>query len=204
MEKETRKIEWLEDFSVRNSNDISPNTTYELYENFSNSKESLRKYWEVFSDFYYISYLVPYEVTEEDDIEWWWDEEQWIDNIDQWLNSEERRKYRAEQRKKGIEKWKEIPGIYNILERYSYDKVEGHPIEILIWKYSEESMEKARKITEKMRKEFEWIEFVIWEPKSYVYFVGFSWWTRWRTNQEIIREIREMFPDKVKVIKDLK
>jgi hypothetical protein len=48
------------------------------------------------------------------------------------LNSEERRKYRAEQRKKGIEKWKEIPGIYNILEKYSYDKVEGHPIEILI------------------------------------------------------------------------
>ena len=149
MEKETRKIEWLEDFSVRNSNDISPNTTYELYENFSNSKESLKKYWEAFSDFYYISYLVPYEVTEEDDIEWWWDEEQWIDIIDQWLNSEERRKYRAEQRKKGIEKWKEIPGIYNILEKYSYDKVEGHPIEILIWKYSEESMEKARKITEK-------------------------------------------------------
>ena len=206
MEKETRVIEWLENFSVENSNDITSNTAYELCKNFSNSKENLRKYWEAFSDFYYISYLVPYEETEEDedDVEWWWDEEQWMDNVDQWLNSEERRKYRAEQRKKGIEKWKEMPGIYNILEKCNYDMVEGHPIEILIWKYSEESMGKVRKITEEMRKEFEWIGFEIWKPKSYVYFIGFSWWTQWRTNQEIIRKIREMFPNKVKVIKDLK
>lgn len=202
MEKETRAIEWLENFSVENSNDIPSNTAYELCKNFSNSKENLRKYWEAFSDFYYISYLVPYEETEEDedDIEWWWDEEQWMDNVDQWLNSEERRKYRAEQRKKGIEKWKEMPGIYNILEKCNYDMVEGHPIEILIWKYSEESMGKVRKITEEMRKEFEWIGFEIWKPKSYAYFIGFSWWTQWRTNQEIIRKIREMFPNKVKVI----
>lgn len=203
MEKETRVIEWLENFSVKNCNDVPSITAYELCKNFSNSKENVKKYWEAFSDFYYISYLVPYEEMDEseDDIELWWDEEQWMDNIDQWLNSEERRKYRAEQRKKGIEKWKEMPGIYNILEKCNYDMVEGHPIEILIWKYSEESMEKVRKITEEMRKEFEWIGFEIWKPKSYVYFIGFSWWTQWRTNQEIIREIREMFPNKVKVIK---
>lgn len=203
MEKETRVIEWLENFSVKNCNDVPSITAYELCKNFSNSKENVKKYWEAFSDFYYISYLVPYEEMDEseDDIELWWDEEQWMDNIDQWLNSEERRKYRAEQRKKGIEKRKEIPGIYNILEKCSYDMVEGHPIEILIWKYSEESMERLRKITEEKRKEFEWIGFSIWEPKSYVYFIGFSWWTLWRTNQEIIREIREMFPNKVKVIK---
>lgn len=51
MEKNTREIEWLEDFSVENSNDIS----FDLYKNFADSEESLRKYWDAFSDFYYIS-----------------------------------------------------------------------------------------------------------------------------------------------------
>ncbi len=51
MKKEARIIEWLENFSVSNSNDIS----FDLYKNFADSKESLKKYWNAFSDFYYIS-----------------------------------------------------------------------------------------------------------------------------------------------------
>ena len=41
MEKDDSKIEieWLEDFSVENSNDIS----FDLYKNFADSEESLKK-----------------------------------------------------------------------------------------------------------------------------------------------------------------
>ena len=77
----------------------------------------------------------------------------------------------------------------------------GFPLEILIWKYSEESMEKARKITEQRREEFEWSWIIIWEPKSYMYIVWFFWWTTGRTNQAIIKEIKDMFPGKLKVLK---
>ncbi len=77
----------------------------------------------------------------------------------------------------------------------------GFPLEILVWKYSEKSMDKARKITEEKRREFEWAGIIVWDPKEYVYLVWFFGWTTWRTNQYIIREIRDMFPDKVKQIK---
>ena len=152
-----RKIEWLESFNMDTSNDIS----FDLYKNFADSKESLRKYWEAFSDFYYIS-CTPF--------------------------------------KNDMENWKDIPEIYDILKRCMH-MTNGHPLEILIWKYSEESMERARKITEEKRKEFEWMGFAVWDPKAYMYLVWFFGGTTWRTNEEIIREIREMFPDKVKIIK---
>jgi hypothetical protein len=71
----------------------------------------------------------------------------------------------------------------------------------LIGKYSEESMAKARKITEEKRKEYEWMWFTIWDPKEYIYLVWFFGGTTWRTNQYIIKEIKDMFPDKWRVIK---
>ena len=153
---EERKIEWLETFTRNVSNDIS----FDLYKNFADSEETLRKYWEAFSDFYYIS-CVPFD--------------------------------------KSIEEWKNVPEIYEILKR-SEHMANGYPLEILIWKYSEESMAKAKKITEEKRKEYEWMWFTIWEPKEYMYILGFFWWTTWRNNQEIIRRIRDAFPDKVKKI----
>ena len=76
----------------------------------------------------------------------------------------------------------------------------GHPLQILIGKYSEESMEKARKITEEKRKEYEWMGIAIWDPKSYMYLVGFFGGTSWRNNEKIIK-IRQAFPDKIRVIK---
>lgn len=157
MEKETRKIEWLEDFSVKNSNDIS----FDLYKNFADSEESLRKYWEAFSDFYYIS-CTPF--------------------------------------KNDMENWKDVPEIYDILKRCMH-MANCHPLQILIWKYSEESMEKARKITEKMRKEYEWMGIAVWDPKSYTYLVWFFGGIAWRNNEEIIREIKQAFPDKIRVVK---
>ena len=58
-----------------------------------------------------------------------------------------------------------------------------------------------RKITEEKRKEFEWMAVIVWDPKYYMHIVGFFWWTSWRNNQELIREIRNMFADKVKQFK---
>ena len=55
---EERKIEWLESFNTNTTNDIS----FDLYKNFADSKENLRKYWEAFSDFYYIS-CAPFDET---------------------------------------------------------------------------------------------------------------------------------------------
>ena len=92
---------WLDAFKIENSNDIS----FDLYKDFADSEETLRKYWELFSDFYYIS-CHPFDES--------------------------------------IEKWKDMPEIYNILKR-SEHMADGHPLEILIWKYSEESMERAKK-----------------------------------------------------------
>jgi hypothetical protein len=152
-----RKIEWLESFTRNKSSDIS----FDLYKNFADSEESLRKYWNAFSDFYYIS-CAPFD------------------------NS--------------IEQWKNVPEIYEILKR-SVHMANGFPLEILIWKYSDESMDKARKITEERRKEFEWTGIMVWDPKEYMYLVGFFGGTSWRTNQYIIKQIRDMFPDKVKMIK---
>ena len=156
MEK-IRVIEWLEDFSVKNSNDIS----FDLYKNFTDSEESLKKYWDAFSDFYYIS-CTPF--------------------------------------KNDMENWNNIPEIYNILKRCIH-MANGHPLEILIGKYSDESMKKAKRITEKMRKEYEWTGITVWNPKAYMYLVGFFGGTSWRNNQEIIKEIKAIFPDKIKIIK---
>lgn len=126
-----RKIEGLELFSAKNSNDIS----FDLYRNFMNSEESLRRYWEAFSDFYYIS-CSPFN--------------------------------------KSIDGWKSVPEIYEILRRCEH-MANGYPLEILIGKYSEESMQKARKITEEKRKEYEWSGIIVWDPKCYMYIVWFFW-----------------------------
>lgn len=152
--------EWnlLGEFSRSNSNDIS----FDLYKNFVDSEENFRKFWEAFSDFYYIS-CPPFE------------------------NS--------------IEQRKDFPEIYDILKRCVH-MANGFPLEILIGKYSEESMEKAKRITEQKRKELEWTNIIVWNPKAYMYIVWFFGWTTGRTNEEIIREIRKMFPDKVKILEN--
>lgn len=156
-DKENTIPEWLINFKREDSSDIS----FDLYRNFSNSDDSLKKYWEMFSDFYYIS-CYPFDGN--------------------------------------IEKWKDMPEIYEILKRYEHT-ANWRYLEVLIGKYSDDTMEKARKITEEKRKEFEWMGVIVWDPKYYMHIVGFFWWTSWRNNQELIREIRNMFADKVKQFK---
>ena len=261
------KIEWLENFTPKNSSDI----TFDMYKNFADSEESLRRYWDAFSDFYYISCLVlPDELDSLED-EWWEDIMNWgednelgtdesdskfdeeklqlleklfpdesledimdlIEDYDiDWKKYDEEKlkslkelfpdkslegildfiendgidwkKVREEQKKQwenAISKFQKYPGLYNLLQRCSCHMQNGHPLEILIGKYSEESMAKARRFTEERRKEFEWMWFTVWNPREYVYILGFFGGSTWRANQEIIRDIRDMFPDKVKEIK---
>ena len=71
----------------------------------------------------------------------------------------------------------------------------------MIGKYSEESMVRARKVTEENRKEFEWMWLTVWDPKEYMHLVGFFGWSSWRNNQWVIEMIKKMFPDKIKRIK---
>jgi hypothetical protein len=62
-------------------------------------------------------------------------------------------------------------------------------------------MEKARKMTEEKRKEYEWTWIIVRDPDSYVYFAWCFGGSTWRGNQEVIRKIRNIFPDKVKEMK---
>ena len=146
---EERKIEDLKSFNEENSNYIS----FDLYKNFINSELNFEKFWEGFSDFYYII-CAPFD--------------------------------------KSIAQRKNISEIHKILVR-SVHIAEGHPLEILIWKYSEESMKKARKFAE----EHKWI----CNPKEYMYLIGFYGDSTWRANQYFIKKIRDMFPDKIRVLK---
>lgn len=154
---EREKIEWLETFSRNTSNDIS----FDIYKDFADTEENIKKYWDAFSDFYYIS-CPPF--------------------------------------KEYIEKRKNVPEIYEILKR-SIHMANWHPLEILIWKYSEDSIKKAKKITEEKRKEFEWTWIIIWEPKLYMNIIWFFWWSSGRNNQYIIKKIIDTFPEKIKHIK---
>ncbi len=235
MEKEVNKLGELGDFTPENSSDI----TFDMYKNFADSEESLRRYWDAFSDFYYISCLVLPDESDslEDEEELWEDIENQTDDgglsadksdskydekrlaelkklfpdksleeIKDWIEDDgiDWKKVREEQKmqwEKAISKFKKYPGLYNILQRCSFHMQNWYPLEILIGKYSEESMAKARKFTEERRKEFEWMWFTVWDPREYVYILGYFGGSTWRANQEIIKDIRDMFPDKVKEIK---
>lgn len=121
--KKLDDINWLENFSRNNTEDIS----FNLYNSLMNSEEELKTFWDMFSDFYYIS-CSPF--------------------------------------KDSTDKRKDIPEIHEILERYNHT-AEWRHLEILIGKYSEETMEKALKKAEERKKEF-WSEFVN-DPKPYIF-----------------------------------
>ena len=98
-----------------------------------------------------------------------------------------------------LKRRKKYPEIYAILQR-SKHMADWHPLQVLIWKYSEESMAKARKFTEERRKKYENPEFKIWDPFPYLLIIWYYWWTAGRDNEYVIDKIRKAFPDKVKVI----
>lgn len=98
-----------------------------------------------------------------------------------------------------IDQRKDYPKIYDILKRYEHT-ANGHPLEILIWKHSDETMQRARKITEENRKRYEDMWFTVWNPKEYQHMIWFFWGTSWRICEEVIKDVKKVAPDKIKVL----
>ena len=94
-----------------------------------------------------------------------------------------------------IEIWRDYPEIYKILERYKHT-AEGRSLEILIWVYSQETIDYANKKVEEFRKIFDCVA----DPKRFMHIVWYYWWTLWRTMQVIISEFKKQFPEKFKTI----
>ncbi len=85
--------------------------------------------------------------------------------------------------RKDIDQWRSYNEIYEILKRFA-DKADNHPLEVLIWKYSEESMKNMVGKNGRSTKPFQ-------------YLVWFSGWTMGRASKDIINKIREIIPDKI-------
>ena len=98
-----------------------------------------------------------------------------------------------------IDQWKDHPEIYDILKRYAHT-ANGYPLEILIWKYSDEAMQRARKITEENRKRYEDMWFTVRDPNEYQHMIWYFWGTSWRICEEVIKDIKEVAPEKIKVL----
>jgi len=98
-----------------------------------------------------------------------------------------------------IDQWKDHPEIYDILKRYAHT-ANGYPLEILIWKYSDEAMQRARKITEENRKRYEDMWFTVHDPNEYQHMIWYFWGTSWRICEEVIKDIKEVAPEKIKVL----
>lgn len=102
-----------------------------------------------------------------------------------------------------LTKREDVPEIYDILDRLA-KRADWFNVELLIWKYSEETMELSKQVTEERRKEFEkeWITFItIRDPYMFTYIVWFFWGSTWRAGQYAIRELKNKFPEKFKELK---
>ena len=99
-----------------------------------------------------------------------------------------------------IKQWEIVPDIYEILRCFIHT-ANGHPLDVLICKYNEGSIQEANNKVELLKKEYEklWIE--IKNPYPYVYMVGFFGGSAWRTAQYMIWELKNKFPEKFKELK---
>jgi len=99
-----------------------------------------------------------------------------------------------------LEEWKDIPDIYNVLDQFAHT-ANGFPLDILICKFNDKSMEEAKRLTEEFRKQYEWTSITIKDPNSYAYMVWFFWGSTWRTAQYIIKELKNRFSNKFRELK---
>lgn len=99
-----------------------------------------------------------------------------------------------------LEQRRDVPEIYKILIKFAHT-AEGHPLDVLICKYNDESMQEFQKKVEEFREKYRktWIK--IKNPNPYVYMVWFFWGSAGRTAQYVIRELKDNFPEKFKELK---
>lgn len=100
---------------------------------------------------------------------------------------------------KPVEWFDKYPEIKEILERYQHT-ADNAELKLLICKYSEETMEKARKFTEEMRTKYEDLSQKIKDPAEFTYFVWYFWGTAWRWNLACIEEILKTIPERIQEI----
>ena len=122
LEKGFKILDW---FSLENSNNLS----FQIYDWLVSDENIIERFWDSFSDFYYIS-CSPYK----------------------------------------IEEWKNEPEIYRILQRCKH-MADNYPLEILIGKYSEEAMSKAKKISDKKKRVWMIMNYSIRSETVYLYCV---------------------------------
>ena len=99
-----------------------------------------------------------------------------------------------------LEKWVDVPDIYEILKKFAHT-ADGHPLDVLICKFNEKTMEEAKQQVEELRKRCDGMEITIAEPYPYIYMVWFFGGSSWRTAQYVLWELRNNFPEKFKEIK---
>ena len=102
-----------------------------------------------------------------------------------------------------IEKRKNYKWIYEILKRFEHT-AEWRPLEVLIWKYNEETFNEMMMKTEELKKQFGWTGAEIKQPCEYMHIVWFYWWTSWRTIQEVIKTLIKQFTDKIEEANPIK
>jgi hypothetical protein len=83
-------------------------------------------------------------------------------------------------------RWNEI--IYNIFKQYKHT-AENRNLELLILKYSDETVFKARKNIKKLQEQY-W-DIISGDIINYSFIVWFLWGSAWRKWKEIINEIRK-------------
>lgn len=77
--------------------------------------------------------------------------------------------------------------INDIIRRYQH-YAEFYPIDIMLFKLNEKSLDQAKNIYEEMKVKY-WDVISISKTKR-IYIVWFFWWTTWRNNQAFIDKIK--------------
>ena len=92
-----------------------------------------------------------------------------------------------------IEKYKDNPALYEILDRYEHCS-EWHQLEIMIFKIKEKTEAEKKEILDRL-KEMYW-ENVRFDDSRYCFIVGYYWWTSWRSNSAYMKDIKKIYPVK--------
>lgn len=86
-----------------------------------------------------------------------------------------------------IEKYIKYPGIYKLMIKYRHT-AENRDLQFIFFKINEMWIKKKQEVYEKF-KELYW-DMIVLDESEYYLMIWYFWWTQWRTNQEIIKNIQ--------------
>lgn len=97
-----------------------------------------------------------------------------------------------------LQKWESVPGIYKILKDF-VPKAKGHTFDVLIFKKSNQWLDKNKEVFRNQIWKNKMHNFVINNP-FYTYIIG-CFWDESRMVQSVIREFKNKFPEKFRELK---